>query len=180
MSRSRLSARSQTRSPPGHRIYSIHFTSLLPQQTTPRISSTCHTSPKSHTSTSPFRATRSRPPPSSTATRWALLVSLFRPLKQKNWHGAPCILQYFVIDSFDSVQRFDIGTSGQQVHIAFPAHAAELADTSARRHPCFKLASPAALGELQARIWEHYERGGQGAPLQADKPGDMNSGQCGF
>ncbi|KAJ9101012.1 hypothetical protein QFC20_005296 [Naganishia adeliensis] len=75
---------------------------------------------------------------------------------------------------------FDIGTSGQQVHIAFPAHAAELADSTARRHPCFKLASPAALGELQARIWEHYERGGQGAPLQADKPGDMNSGQCEF
>jgi hypothetical protein len=54
-----------------------------------------------------------------------------------------------------------------------------LADKTARRHPCFKLASPAALQELQARIWAHFEKGGEGAPLQADKPGDVNSGQSG-
>ncbi|KAJ9122801.1 hypothetical protein QFC24_004232 [Naganishia onofrii] len=74
---------------------------------------------------------------------------------------------------------FNIGTSGQQVHIAFPAHEQELADKTARRHPCFHIASQEALYELQTRIYQHFEKGGEGAPLQADKPGDVNSGAQG-
>ncbi|KAI5452751.1 hypothetical protein NCC49_000498 [Naganishia albida] len=75
---------------------------------------------------------------------------------------------------------FNIGHSGQQVHIAFPATEAELADNrAARRHPCFTLASQEAMAQLQARIWAHFERGGEGAPVQADKPGDVNSGAQG-
>lgn len=30
--------------------------------------------------------------------------------------------------------------------------------------------------ELRARIWAHYERGGEAAPLEADRPGVVNSG----
>lgn len=33
------------------------------------------------------------------------------------------------------------------------------------------------MAQLQARIWAHFERGGEGAPVQADKPGDVNSGE---
>jgi catechol 2,3-dioxygenase-like lactoylglutathione lyase family enzyme len=82
--------------------------------------------------------------------------------------------------SIDESRRFNIGESGQQVHIAFPAHEQELADKTARRHPCFKLASQEAMQQLQARIWAHYKKGGEGAPLQADKPGDVNSGERGL
>lgn len=64
----------------------------------------------------------------------------------------------------------------QQIHIAFPRDAAELALADARRHPCFKLASPDALQALQTRIFEHHLRGGDSAPKEADKPGEMNSG----
>jgi hypothetical protein len=73
--------------------------------------------------------------------------------------------------------RFNIGSSGQQVHIAFPASETELEDKTTRRHACFKLASPNALQELQARIYAHHEKGGDSAPSQADKPGDVNSGE---
>ncbi|OCT49586.1 hypothetical protein CLCR_07518 [Cladophialophora carrionii] len=64
---------------------------------------------------------------------------------------------------------FDIADSGQQVHIAF----GEPSDFEkpSRRHPCFRLASPAALLELQRRIWAHLERGGDAAPREADRPG---------
>lgn len=75
--------------------------------------------------------------------------------------------------------RFNIGSSGQQVHIAFPQSETELEDKTTRRHACFKLASPDALQELQARIYAHHEKGGDSAPLQADKPGDVNSGKLG-
>ncbi|GHJ86473.1 hypothetical protein NliqN6_2875 [Naganishia liquefaciens] len=74
---------------------------------------------------------------------------------------------------------FNIGSSGQQVHIAFPASETELEDKTTRRHACFKLASPNALQELQARIYAHHEKGGDSAPSQADKPGDVNSGAQG-
>ncbi|KAL6702895.1 hypothetical protein ACN47E_000857 [Coniothyrium glycines] len=49
---------------------------------------------------------------------------------------------------------FDIGSSGQQVHIAF-GKPEDFTHTSSR-HPCFK--------------------GGEDAPVQADKPGESNSG----
>jgi hypothetical protein len=77
----------------------------------------------------------------------------------------------------DYIPRFNLGTSGQQVHIAFPASDSELEDKTTRRHPCFKIASPEALQELQARIYAHYEKGGESAPLQADEPGAVNSGE---
>ena len=67
---------------------------------------------------------------------------------------------------------FDIGSSGQQVHIAPGTNE----EPKSSRHPCFKLGSPEQLIELRARIWDHYERGGEAAPLEADKPGVVNSG----
>ncbi|CEL00482.1 Glyoxalase/Bleomycin resistance protein/Dihydroxybiphenyl dioxygenase [Aspergillus germanicus] len=70
---------------------------------------------------------------------------------------------------------FDIGNSGQQVHVAFGPNES----LSSRRHPCFKLESPEKLQELQQRIWDHHVRGGDAAPLQADQPGGQNSGAKG-
>lgn len=32
--------------------------------------------------------------------------------------------------------------------------------------------------QLRQRIWEHYRRGGEGAPMEADEPGSGNSGEC--
>jgi catechol 2,3-dioxygenase-like lactoylglutathione lyase family enzyme len=66
---------------------------------------------------------------------------------------------------------FDIGDSGQQIHIAPGENEAK-----SSRHPCFKLGSPEQLIELRARIWAHFERGGEAAPLEADQPGNTNSG----
>ncbi|EMD00148.1 hypothetical protein BAUCODRAFT_366265 [Baudoinia panamericana UAMH 10762] len=69
---------------------------------------------------------------------------------------------------------FDIGDSGQQVHIAFGPN-----EERSSRHPCFKLESPEKLLELRQRIWDHYERGGKAAPREADRPGKINSGDQG-
>lgn len=66
---------------------------------------------------------------------------------------------------------FDIADSGQQVHIAFGSNEAR-----SSRHPCFRIESPEALLQLRQRIWEHYERGDDGAPKEADKPGAVDSG----
>ncbi|BDD61525.1 hypothetical protein MPDQ_001548 [Monascus purpureus] len=66
---------------------------------------------------------------------------------------------------------FNIGDSGQQVHIAFGTN-----EPNSRRHPCFRVDSQEKLQQLQQRIWDHYVRGGAAAPLQADKPGELNSG----
>ena len=66
---------------------------------------------------------------------------------------------------------FDIADSGQQVHIAFGPDEAK-----SSRHPCFRIGSPDALLELRQRIWEHHEKGGDAAPLEADRPGEENSG----
>lgn len=67
---------------------------------------------------------------------------------------------------------FDIGSSGQQVHIA----PGDNESTKSARHPCFKLGSPDELLELRARIYAHFEQGGEAAPLEADKPGGASSG----
>ncbi|KAI1608536.1 hypothetical protein EDD37DRAFT_171438 [Exophiala viscosa] len=72
---------------------------------------------------------------------------------------------------------FDIGSSGQQVHVA-PGPSSDF-EKSSGRHPCFKLESVQALLEVRQRIWEHYERGGDAAPKAADKPGGKNSGEQG-
>ncbi|KAF7555486.1 hypothetical protein G7Z17_g2172 [Cylindrodendrum hubeiense] len=70
---------------------------------------------------------------------------------------------------------FDIGSSGQQIHVAFGRNA----DLESSRHPCFKLESKEALATLQLKIWEHFEVGGSAAPLAADKPGQLDSGAQG-
>ncbi|KAJ5942961.1 hypothetical protein N7516_003129 [Penicillium verrucosum] len=69
---------------------------------------------------------------------------------------------------------FDIGSSGQQVHISFGA-----TDPEANRHPCFKLSSREELEEIKGSIYDHHTRGGAAAPMSADKPGDVNSGAQG-
>ncbi|KXL47050.1 hypothetical protein M433DRAFT_149312 [Acidomyces richmondensis BFW] len=74
----------------------------------------------------------------------------------------------------DSLRWFDIADSGQQIHIAFGTN-----DMKSSRHPCFKIESPQALQKLQKRIYEHFERGGEAAPTEADKPGEQNSGAQG-
>ena len=69
---------------------------------------------------------------------------------------------------------FDIGESGQQVHIAYGPDEKE-----SKRHPCFALPSAEALYDLQTKIWEHHQRGGKSAPRQADEPGKQNTGAQG-
>ena len=60
--------------------------------------------------------------------------------------------------------RFDIGESGQQIHISSkPAPGNEF---KAARHPCFKVESPEALVLLQGRIWGHFEGKSEGAPVE--------------
>jgi len=78
----------------------------------------------------------------------------------------------------DTLAWFDIGTSGQQVHIAF-GKPEDFALTSSR-HPCFKLSSIEDLLALRQKIWEHFERGGDAAPKAADRPGEKNSGAEGL
>lgn len=68
----------------------------------------------------------------------------------------------------------DIGASGQQVHISLPKHDGDTAPLDASRHPCFRVGSPAALLALQKRIYGHWLRGGDDAPLAADKVGETS------
>lgn len=70
--------------------------------------------------------------------------------------------------------RFNIGDSGQQVHVAPGINETK----TSNRHPCFKLQSQEKLLELQQRIWDHHVAGGDAAPLEADSPGE-NSGTKG-
>ncbi|EMR72845.1 putative glyoxalase family protein [Eutypa lata UCREL1] len=78
---------------------------------------------------------------------------------------------------------FDVGPPSasqqqqQQVHIAF-GEPEDFAFAS-RRHPCFRVGSGDELLELRRRIHAHFERGGEGAPLAADKPGEESSGAKG-
>ncbi|KAL9532867.1 hypothetical protein SMMN14_03638 [Sphaerulina musiva] len=72
---------------------------------------------------------------------------------------------------------FDIGSSGQQVHVALDKNNSNA--TKSSRHPCFKIESPEALLQLRQRIWEHLERGDEAAPQEADKPGEADSGAKG-
>ncbi|KXT09483.1 hypothetical protein AC579_7828 [Pseudocercospora musae] len=74
-----------------------------------------------------------------------------------------------------SLAWFDIGSSGQQVHIAFGQNT----EPKSSRHPCFKIESPEALLALRQKIWEHYARGDDSAPKEADKPGEADSGAKG-
>ncbi|XPS73531.1 hypothetical protein M3J09_005676 [Ascochyta lentis] len=74
----------------------------------------------------------------------------------------------------DTLAWFDIADSGQQVHVAF-GKAEDFAAPSSR-HPCFRVASADELVQLRRRVWEHFERGGEAAPKEADRPGEKNSG----
>lgn len=69
---------------------------------------------------------------------------------------------------------FDIGTSGQQVHISLPKHDHDTIRDDASRHPCFRVGSPEALLALQRRVYAHWQRGGEGAPTAADAPGESS------
>jgi len=75
----------------------------------------------------------------------------------------------------DTLAWFDIANSGQQIHVAFGANE----NMKASRHPCFKIASPEALLELRQRIWDHHAKGDKAAPKEADKPGELDSGEQG-
>lgn len=68
----------------------------------------------------------------------------------------------------------DIGSSGQQVHISLPKHVGDTAPPDSSRHPCFKVGSLEALVELQKRIYGHWLRGGDDAPLSADAVGETS------
>lgn len=72
--------------------------------------------------------------------------------------------------------RFDITPQGQQIHISDSASPLE---PKSSRHPCFRVASPEALIELQKKIWTFYEseEAGEARPREADKPGEVDSGE---
>ncbi|KAK3984256.1 hypothetical protein QBC44DRAFT_301703 [Cladorrhinum sp. PSN332] len=90
---------------------------------------------------------------------------------------------------------FDIGSSGQQVHVAFGREGIDFSEEArgASRHPCFKVGGGVEeLKALQGRVWGHYLRGlrakekgeGEGedvlgAPMGCDEPGEVNSGAQG-
>ena len=73
---------------------------------------------------------------------------------------------------------FDIGASGQQVHIA-AGKASDFEGQLSSRHPCFRVGSGEALRALQERVWACFEAGGEGAPREADRPGEESSGAKG-
>ena len=78
----------------------------------------------------------------------------------------------------ETLAWFDIGASGQQVHIAI-GKPSDFEHTSSR-HPCFKLGGLEDLIALRQKVWDHFERGGEAAPREADKPGEKNSGAEGM
>lgn len=70
------------------------------------------------------------------------------------------------------LSRFDIGSSGQQVHISCGP-----TDPKHSRHPCFKLPGRDELEAIKKSIYDHHIRGGPAAPMAADKPGAEASGR---
>ncbi|ORX94138.1 hypothetical protein BCR34DRAFT_226923 [Clohesyomyces aquaticus] len=73
----------------------------------------------------------------------------------------------------DSLAWFDLGTSGQRIHIAEKPE--DFTPTSSQQ-PCFKLGSVEDLVALREWTCAHFERGGEAAPKEADKAGEKNSG----
>ncbi|KAL5410167.1 hypothetical protein PMIN03_005564 [Paraphaeosphaeria minitans] len=67
----------------------------------------------------------------------------------------------------ETLAWFDIGSSGQQVHVAF-GRPEDFSFVSAR-HPCFKVGGLDELQALQQRVYEHFEKGGESAPKEADR-----------
>lgn len=79
------------------------------------------------------------------------------------------------------MQRFDITPDGQQIHVSSASAEGSISnDPKASRHACFKLDSQEGLNELQRRIYGHFETGGDGKPMAADKPGEADSGMYPF
>jgi catechol 2,3-dioxygenase-like lactoylglutathione lyase family enzyme len=72
-----------------------------------------------------------------------------------------------------SLAWFDIGTSGQQVHIAFGKP--EDFQITSNRHPCFRVGSGEELEKLKQRVCEHFEKGGEAAPKEAPRQGAQGS-----
>ena len=68
---------------------------------------------------------------------------------------------------------FDIGSSGQQIHITSQHQLDQVqmkAQAESPRHPCFKISTPEKFDKLQKMVWRLYETGGDGAPLYCDEP----------
>ena len=78
----------------------------------------------------------------------------------------------------DTLAWFNIGSSGQQVHIAFGKPTDFEKESS--RHPCFKLSDGEALLDMRRKIYDHFVRGGEAAPKAADQPGGEDSGELLF
>ncbi|KAF2826574.1 hypothetical protein CC86DRAFT_406830 [Ophiobolus disseminans] len=74
----------------------------------------------------------------------------------------------------DTLAWFDIGASGQQVHVAIGTPHDFLHPSS--RHVCFRVAQAEQLLALRQKVWDHFQRGGEAAPTEADRPGSKNSG----
>ncbi|KAF2115988.1 hypothetical protein BDV96DRAFT_62088 [Lophiotrema nucula] len=66
---------------------------------------------------------------------------------------------------------FDIGSSGQQIHISIQKHDQDTTVPNSSRHPCFRIGSPEALIALQKRILQHLDAGGKDAPMACDAVG---------
>ncbi|KAG9243653.1 Glyoxalase/Bleomycin resistance protein/Dihydroxybiphenyl dioxygenase [Calycina marina] len=76
----------------------------------------------------------------------------------------------------DELAWFDILPGGQQIHISSRPTKPNAPDGT--HHPCFKVESPEALLNLQGKIYESFERGGDHKPMTVDAPGE-NSGAKG-
>ncbi|KAJ5902281.1 hypothetical protein N7495_002809 [Penicillium taxi] len=73
-----------------------------------------------------------------------------------------------------TIKWFNIGSSGQQIHISHGT-----TDPVHRRHPCFHIPSREELEKLKQLVYDHHIRGGPAAPMESDKPGEVNSGAKG-
>jgi len=72
---------------------------------------------------------------------------------------------------------FDLGSSGQQLHINSQHHLDEAhwkAQSESARHPCFNILSEDKLDRLHELIWQMHREGGEGAPVQCDKVAENN------
>lgn len=66
---------------------------------------------------------------------------------------------------------FEIADSGQQIHINSQHDLTSTqwkAQNEQQRHLCFKILTQEKLDLLQERLWDLYEKGGEGAPTQCD------------
>ncbi|KZO99035.1 putative glyoxalase family protein [Calocera viscosa TUFC12733] len=78
----------------------------------------------------------------------------------------------------DTLAWYDCG-NGQQIHISHPKDAVFPIDPISSRHPCFKVLSFDKLNELREKIYNYKLEGKVSAPLDADPPGQQDSGAQG-